>query len=257
MIINRLTAALLLAMCPLLTACTGPQMLRPDAVTAPNAPLRLIATFSGTDEFTASLTAELSNRGYGVLNQARTSVLLTRLGLNPTYVTTNPPVLAALKARNVDAVLKIVATTTQGGYGVFSSVRATVVSTDEGLLLASLDWTNGSGGMPGSTLDNASRLKPAQAARVIADELARQLGAPGAKDTASMDDLIAENHQAIEQTSKKYLGIVVLQCRLKSVYLVTRHILACNHVSFPELHIEILILDEMSYSPLRVPLVHK
>lgn len=187
----KITSVALLASLPWLAACGGTKMLRPDTVTAPKAPLKLIATVSGSDEFTAKLTEELANRGYGILDQVRTASLLQRLDFDASTVT-EPGALAELKTRRVDAVLKLVVSTTGSDrFNLLDKVRATVLSTDEGLMLASIDWTNSWGGEPGSPADKASRQKPAAAARLIADELARQLGAPGAKATVYMDDLIA------------------------------------------------------------------
>ncbi len=196
---NRtLAAKLLLLSLPLLAACQGgTKLVVADTIIPPKAPLRLIATVAKQSDFSDKFLEELSNRGYGVLDQGRTSALLRKLDLDTSDIT-DATTLTELNARRVDAVMKIAVTMMDTRAELLENVKITVFGTDGGPLLASIDWTNGWGGMPGSPADRSMRKNIANSAREVALALTRQLGAPGAKASVYMDDFIAARRNRAE-----------------------------------------------------------
>lgn len=192
---NRTISLFLLLALPFATACGGSKLVVNGEPTPPKTPLRLIAMVANPDEFNRPFVETLSKRGYGVLNESKTQSLLEKLNLE-TSNPTDAASLTALKGRNIDAVMKLVVETTparaSGMTGdLLDKVRVTVTGTGAGELLASIDWTNAWGGLPGSPLDYGQRLNAANAAREVALALTRQLGPPGPKASVRMDDLIA------------------------------------------------------------------
>ncbi len=186
---NRMIRFLLLTV-PLAAGCGGSKLVVTGSPVAPKEPLRLIATVSAANEFSQRFTDELSQRGYGVLDQARTKSILEKLDLEGSDLT-DGAFLAELKSRRIDAVMKIVVEMTAARADLLDKVGVSVTGTGGGELLASLAWSNSWGGMPGSPADAGMRMTVANAARDVALALARQLGPPGPKASVMMDDLIA------------------------------------------------------------------
>jgi hypothetical protein len=195
---NRISCLLLLAL-PLAVGCGGSKSLVTGAPTPPKAPLRLIATIAPENEFTQKFVAELSNRGYGILDSARTKSLLEKLDLEHSEPS-DPQLLAELKSRRVDAIMKIAVEMTPLRADLLHKVLINVLGTEAGEQIAGLDWTNSWGGMPGSPADSSMRLNPTNAARAVAVALTRQLGTPGQKASVRMDDLIAARRALLAGT---------------------------------------------------------
>jgi hypothetical protein len=171
--------------------CGGSKLVMNDGVVPPKAPVRLMATTAtGSTELAAKMTEALANKGYGILDQTRTTSLLSKLDIENADIT-DPQILATLKARRIDAVLKIVAEMIPDHPTLLDKVRVTVSDTDGGQLLSSFDWTNSWGGMPNSPADGSMRMTVAEAATALAAAVARQLGAPGPKSSVYTQDLVA------------------------------------------------------------------
>lgn len=186
---NRTISLLLLAV-PL-AGCAGARTVA-GTTSAPKEPLRLIAMVGPENEFALKFGQELSNRGYGILDPQKTRSLLKKLGIYADTLEENERALALLKDRRVDAVMRLTSEIRLFDRGdLLDKVHVKVNATDGGDTIGSIDWTNGSGGMSHSLLDNASRLSIPRAAAAVATELVKQLGAPGAKTTVLTDDLIA------------------------------------------------------------------
>lgn len=157
---------------------------------APEAPLRLIATVSNQADFADKVGDALSQKGYGILNVARTASFLKKLELDADDLE-DEQILADLKARRVDAIMKLAITMTGRDMNLLDKVQVRVTATKGGGALAAFNWANSWSGMPGSPADSTIRLSPAAAAQKIAQILSVQLGAPGPKETVYMDDVIA------------------------------------------------------------------
>jgi len=183
---SKLLLVLLLAP---LAGCGGSRMIAADTA-VPKAPLRLIAVVGPTNEFATKFGEELANRGYGIMDSQRTASFLDKLDLNADELG-DEHALAELKNRRVDAIMRLTSEMTRERSDLLDKVKIKVNATDGGATIGSIDWTNSWGGMPGSPADSTMRLNIARAATAVATVLVRQLGAPGVKTTALMDDLIA------------------------------------------------------------------
>ncbi len=192
---NRTIRFLLLAI-PLAAGCGGSKLVVTGSPVRPKEPVRLIATLSEANEFSQKLTEELSQQGYGILDQARTQSLLRKLDIENSDLVDEAS-LAELKGRRIDAIMKIVVEMTAARADLLDKVRVSVTGTGGGELLASLAWTNSWGGMPGSPADSSMRLPMTKAARKVALALTRQLGPPGPKASVMMDDFIAARRAAL------------------------------------------------------------
>ena len=191
---TRISAVLFLLSLSALAACGGSTLVKTEPTVAP-APLSLIATVSNQPAFADLLTEELSKKGYGILNLARTNSVLKKMDLDASEME-DPQNVLALKDRRIDALMNVVVEMTVGnGLGgatsLLDKVKIRVTGTKGGETLASMLWTNSWGGMPGSPADSTMRLTMPNAAKRVAQALIQQLGAPGPKGTVFMDDLIA------------------------------------------------------------------
>jgi hypothetical protein len=119
-----------------------------------------------------AVAVELSNRGYTIIDSATTSRTMVRLNLNEIDIA-RPEGLAKLREQGIDALLTVRAA---GGYDEQpQSATARVSSTHTGRVVAGITWQNGWGGQAGSIADRTMRKGLAQAAKEIADALAKNL----------------------------------------------------------------------------------
>lgn len=197
----RISAAVLLLSLSALVGCSGPTVVKTDSTVPPPAPLSLIATASGQTAFPEQaafadfLADELSKRGYGVLNPARTSALLKKMDMDGADMESAQSAIA-LKGRRIDALLYItveMATVNRLGTTtpLLDKVKIRVTGTKRGETLASFLWTNSGSGMLGSLPDAMSRLTIPAGAQKVAEALVAQIGPPGPRGTVFMDDMIA------------------------------------------------------------------
>lgn len=177
-----------LAFLALAAGCGGATLVMTNPTVPPKEPPRLTAVVaSGAPaDFPSRLEAELRSRGYGILDHVNTSALLTKLGAAEDAAT-NPQVLAALKIRRIDSVMKVVVQPTSESSKLLDKVELSLTSAD-GQILTSFVWTNSWGGAPTSGADSLMRLSVADAAREVAAALARQLGPPGVPATVLNED---------------------------------------------------------------------
>lgn len=192
---TRISSVFLLLSLSALAACGGSTIVKTEATVPPPAPLSLIATVSNQPAFADLLSEELSQKGYGILNQARTASVLKKMDLDASDME-DPQNIVVLKDRRIDALMNVVVEMTVGnGLGgatsLLEKVKIRVTGTKGGETIASLLWTNSWGGMPGSPADSAMRLSVPAAAKKVAQALIQQLGAPGPRGTVFMDDLLA------------------------------------------------------------------
>jgi hypothetical protein len=188
--LSRFAAALLILALPFAAGCGGTKLVKTGSPVQPKAPLRLIADVSDASFFTKKFEEQLSYLGFGILDQAQTRSLLEWLSLEGSSLT-DAKSLAELRNRRIDAIMRVVVETTPSHKGdeLLNKVRVSVNGTMGGELLASLVWDNSWCASLGSPVDVAMKQPPANAAREIAPALALQLGAPGPKASAVMDDM--------------------------------------------------------------------
>jgi hypothetical protein len=121
-----------------------------------------------------AVAVELANRGFLVIDGAATSNLMVRLNLNEVEIA-RPEGLAKFRDQGVDALLTVRAAAL--GDGRPESASARMNSTHTGQVLAGVTWQNGWGCVAGSPCDRVMRKGLSEAAREIADALARRVNA--------------------------------------------------------------------------------
>jgi hypothetical protein len=141
--------------------------------------VKSIALLPDSGLLTDAIGIELSNRGYTVVEPQETATILGKAG---SVTRANPgdlPVLsadslAALRSKDVDAILIVRGTTSQDGRPQSATVRLT--STASGGTIAAVGWQNGWGCcVSGSPADRIMRKDAASAASEIADALVKNL----------------------------------------------------------------------------------
>jgi hypothetical protein len=134
--------------------------------------VKIIAISPDSGLLAEAVAVELSNRGYTIIDSATTSRTMVRLNLNEIDIA-RPEGLAKLRDQGIDALLTVRAA---GGYDEQpQSATARVSSTHTGRVVAGIIWQNGWGGQAGSIADRTMRKGLAQAAKEIADALAKNL----------------------------------------------------------------------------------
>ena len=118
--------------------------------------------------------AELSRRGYTVIDVASTIALMRRHDIPSGYASASQG-MAALAEEKVDAILVVNSSSSQIGGPQMRHVNAKVVSVRTAKDVAGVEWHNAWGGMPGSPADYTMRKGPAEAAKEIAAALANAL----------------------------------------------------------------------------------
>jgi hypothetical protein len=118
---------------------------------------------------------ELAKHGYSVIDAKGTMAVLAKYDIPPVDDLT-PKALEFLGRNGVDAVLSVKSSSASMGGPGMRHVKATLTSTSTGKEIGEIDWNNSWGGMPGSPADYTMRKGPADAAREIADALAKLLG---------------------------------------------------------------------------------
>ena len=127
-----------------------------------------------------AVSAELSNRGFTMIDTAELSNLMVRSGFQELEVH-RPESLRKFKEQGIDAILTVKA---MGSYdGMPEAASARLTSTTDGRLLAAVSWSNGFGGMAGSIADRIMRRGLRGASKEIADSLVASVGLPGARAT--------------------------------------------------------------------------
>ena len=119
---------------------------------------------------------ELTKRGYAVVDSTATMRVLANNRIASVDVL-SPQAMAVMAKEGVDAVLSV--TTSQaGGIGGpdMRHVNAKLTSTHTSGQIGEIVWNNSWGGMPGSPADYMMRKSSTDAARAIADALAKLLG---------------------------------------------------------------------------------
>lgn len=119
--------------------------------------------------------AELAKHGYKIVDAMAAAAILDKNDVT-SLLALAPRGLAALEKDGIDAVLTVKsASSTIGGPGM-RHVTARINSTHSSKVIASVDWNNSWGGMPGSLADYTMRKGAAAAAQEIAEALAKLLG---------------------------------------------------------------------------------
>lgn len=133
--------------------------------------VRGVAMAPSSSPLGAVLAVELSRRGLHVVDVTQAA------GQGDAGVVRGGPLsmrdLEALRARGVDAVISVAATSGYDGSAHNAVVR--VSSTHTGAVLGGVSWQNGWGGMPGSIADRVQRRGLVDVARELADALMPQL----------------------------------------------------------------------------------
>lgn len=155
-----------------LAACASSRVSTQSSVAPLPHPVRAIAFAPGGGLLADAVGIELANRGFNVVDTAEATNMLVRTGLTETEIA-QPAGLAALRERNIDAVL--VVKTADAPNGTPQSASARMTSTHTGQMIGGVTWQNGWGGMAGSPADRIMRQDLGDAANEIADELAKRL----------------------------------------------------------------------------------
>ena len=136
--------------------------------------VKAIAMAPGGGLMADAVAVELANGGFHVIDATATSSLMVRLNLNEVEIT-RPEGLAKFRDQGVDAFLTVRAAAL--GDGRPESASARMNSTHTGQVIAGVTWQNGWGCHAGSPCDRVMRKGLSEAAREIADALARRVNA--------------------------------------------------------------------------------
>lgn len=185
---TRISAALLILSLSILAGCGGIRVVKTEPTVPPPAPLSLIATVSNHPGFANLLAEELSQKGYGILNQTSTASVLKKMDLDANQMG-DPQNILLLKDRRIDALMNV--TVEMGPRELLNEVTIRVTGTKSGEPLAALLWRNAWSGAAGSPADTFMKTPNALAAKKVAEALTHQLGSPGPKGTVFMDNLVA------------------------------------------------------------------
>jgi hypothetical protein len=138
--------------------------------------VRGIAILPNSGIFIDDIGIELSNLGYTVLEPQETATILGKAGSDAAAkrgALLSSGSLAALRSKNVDAILTANLAIGQDGRPQTATVRLT--STASGGSIAAVSWENGWAGFGGSPADHVMRKDAAGAASEIADALVKNL----------------------------------------------------------------------------------
>jgi hypothetical protein len=134
--------------------------------------VKVIALAPGGGIMADAVGAELSNRGFTIIDPSSTTNMMVRLNLNEVEIA-KPEGLAKLRDQGIDAFLTV---RSGGGYDQQpQSASARMNSTHNGQVLAGVTWQNGFGGRAGSPADRVMRKGLVEAAAEIADALAERV----------------------------------------------------------------------------------
>ena len=156
---------------PLLSACDGSK-LSLDRAGRPTTVISVLAVDPSGGLFADALADDLAGRGFQLYDSQKTTRLANRSGAQE-FDLVQPNGLTILAQANIDAL--IVAHSRSGADGLPQNATARVISTQNGMLLAGVNWQNGLGIRSRPTTDQTMRKDLYEAASEIAGELTKQI----------------------------------------------------------------------------------
>jgi hypothetical protein len=130
----------------------------------------------GNIQLANTIGEELARRGYSIVDSTATMRILANNRIASVDVL-SPQALTVLANQGIDAILSV-STSEAGGIGGpdMRHVKAKLTSTHTASQIGEINWNNSWGGMPGSPADYVMRKGSAEAARAVAEAVAKLLG---------------------------------------------------------------------------------
>jgi len=153
-------------------ACTGSKVSAPVNLRPLPEPVAAIALAPSGGVLADAIGTELFGNGFQVIDTQEMSNYLVRLNLDEIELS-QPRSLTLLRERGIQAVMNVRSVAGYDDKPQSATVR--VVSTQNGELIAAVNWQNGRGGARGSPADAMMRKDVVGAARQIAEALLPQL----------------------------------------------------------------------------------